>query len=91
MPTPNRQNYIKNRVRREFREGAQVLNVEDVAELVTFASDSLENVIQLRLHLSNVLLFEKGSAEKVKVDEAGKRKPSLPTPRVPSLLDEDEL
>ncbi len=58
MPTQNRRDFVRGKVRRDFRRGAKETDPEEVRDLITFGKDSLENVVALRRHLCKVLIAD---------------------------------
>jgi hypothetical protein len=54
MPTQNRKDFIRNKVRSEFRKSRLLTDASKIGEQVQFALDSLENVSILRKHLCEV-------------------------------------
>lgn len=58
MPTQNRREFIRNKVRKEFRSGSTIRESEEIEEAIVFAKDGLENAVALRRHLTKELLYE---------------------------------
>jgi hypothetical protein len=54
MPTQNRKDFIRTKVRGEFRKSRGLTDTSKIQEQVLFASDSLENVAIQRKHLCEV-------------------------------------